>query len=128
MATETSTETDESSSDLQVQVALAVGAVLTAVGVAGFFVGDMLLVFGINTLHNVVHLVTGLLGVAVGVSAARYAGDYDRYLGIVYVLVFVAGVALPGLMADLLNVNLADNLLHLGLGLVLGGVGYYATK
>lgn len=128
MATETATETDESSSDLQVQVALAVGAVLSAVGVAGFFVGDMLLIFGINTLHNVVHLVTGLLGVAVGVSAARYAGDYDRYLGVVYVLVFVAGVALPGLMGELLNVNVADNLLHLGLGLVLGGVGYYATK
>lgn len=128
MATETHSETEQPTGSIQARVAVAIGAVLTLVGVAGFFVGDVLLIFGINDLHNVVHLATGLAGVGLGLAAAgRYAGDYNRYLGAIYVLVFVLGVALPGLMGALLNVNMADNLLHLALGLTLGGVAYFAA-
>jgi hypothetical protein len=50
----------------------------------------------------------------------------------VYLLVFVAGVALLlfGLEElNVININWADNALHLGLGLVLAGVGYgYARR
>lgn len=45
-------------------------------------------------------------------------------MAVVYGLLFVLGLVLFGLMQDLLNVNTADNLLHLGLGLVFAAVGF----
>ncbi len=111
-------------------VALTVGAVLTLVGLAGFAIGTGdLIIFGINPLHNVVHLLTGLLGVGAAYYAgAQYAKEYNQWLGIVYILVAAAGFIVPGLMLSLLNVNMADNLLHLGLGVVLTGVGFGVDK
>jgi hypothetical protein len=93
--------------------------------VAGFLTGGTLLIFGINTVHNLVHLLSGVLGLAAGFSAggqgARY---YNRGFGIVYLLVTVLGFAAPALAASLLAINAADNFLHLLLGLVLAGVGF----
>jgi hypothetical protein len=62
--------------DPQQPLAQVVGAVLTLVGVAGFFTGGTLLIFGINALHNVVHLVSGVLGLAAGFYAG---GQWARY-------------------------------------------------
>ena len=106
-------------------LARAVGAVLTLVGVAGFFTGGMLLVFGINPLHNVVHLVTGVLGLTAGFSAGgQRARQYNQVLGVVYLLVTALGLAAPALTARLLAINPADNFLHLALGIVLTVVGF----
>lgn len=103
-------------------LAQVVGVVLTLVGVAGFFFGDSLLGLGINKMHNVVHLVTGLLGVWVGWSAtAGYSVNYNKWLGVVYVLVAVLGFFS---LLGFLNVNGPDNWLHLVLGVVLAGVGF----
>lgn len=98
-----------------------VGVVLTLAGVAGFFSGNSLLGFGINAAHNVVHLVTGLLGLWAGFGSGDYSVKYNQWLGIVYVLVAVLGFV--GLLG-FLNVNAADNWLHLVIGVVLAGVGY----
>lgn len=108
-------------------LAQIVGVVLTLVGVAGFFMGDSLLGFGINTLHNVVHLVTGLLGLWVGFFSSEddYAVNYNKWLGLVYVLVGVVGFF--GVLS-FLNVNAADNYLHLVLGVVLAGVGFFVKE
>jgi len=111
--------------DMQKMLALVVGAILSLAGVAGYFTGSSLLGFGINTLHNLVHLVTGVLGVIVGMfTAGSLARNYNRGLGVVYVVVAVLGFVLPALMTQLLNINTADNLLHLVLGVVLAGVGF----
>lgn len=110
-------------------LALVVGAVLTLVGVVGFFTGKTLLVFGINPLHNIVHVATGILGLSAGFSeSASYSVQYNKWLGVVYVIVAVLGFAAPDLMTSLLNVNVADNILHLVLGVVLAGVGFGAKS
>lgn len=44
---------------------------LILVGIAGFFAGDVLLVFGINPLHNVVHLALGVVLGGVGYGMAK---------------------------------------------------------
>ena len=109
--------------DLQQLLAQVVGAVLTLVGVAGFLTGGTLLIFGINPLHNVVHLLSGVLGLAAGFYASGlWARSYNQRLGVVYLLVTVLGFVAPALAASLLAINSADNFLHLVLGIVLAGV------
>ena len=61
--------------------ATLVGAVLTIAGIVGFFysasfgspgeVDEVLGIFAVNGWHNVVHLATGLLGLAAAGYAAR---------------------------------------------------------
>ena len=106
-------------------LAQVVGVVLTVVGIVGFFTDGNLLVFGVNGLHNVVHLLTGVIGLWAGFSGGGdYAQQYNKWLGVVYVLVAVLGFVAVGFMETLLNVNMADNILHLVLGVVLAGVGF----
>ena len=108
-------------------VAQVVGAVLTVVGIAGFFTGGSLLGFGVNTLHNVVHLASGIAGLALGFSnGGKNAHYFNKIFGSVYLLVAVLGFVASDLMASLLMVNMADNLLHLVIGVVVAGVGFAA--
>ena len=108
-------------------LAKVVGAVLTLVGLAGFFTEGTLLVFGVNGLHNLIHLVSGVLGLLAGFyEAGKSAGYYNRVLGVVYIVVALLGFIVPDAMAYLLAVNMPDNILHLVLGIVLAGVGYGA--
>lgn len=109
--------------------ALTFGAVLTAAGVLGFVPrlvtdGKLFGVFGVNPLHNVVHASTGLLGLVLG----RYAGGaslFNKVGGVIYLLLFAVGAVAVSLGSKLsLNLNWADNLLHLVLGLVVGAVGF----
>jgi hypothetical protein len=127
MGTATETRTEDGEYGLQVTTALVVGGILTLVGVVGYVLqpdeGLLFGVFGVNALHNAVHVVTGFGGLAAG-YAAGWANEYNKYGGLAYLLVFALGVVAFGFMEDPLNVNTADNLLHLGLAVVLAGVGF----
>ena len=106
--------------------ATVVGAVLTIAGIIGFFYsssfgspGDVDAVFGIldvNGWHNVVHLATGLLGLAAAGYAAR---QYALGLGLVYVVVAIWGFVIGSgdNILGIVPVNTEDNVLHLILGL-----------
>ncbi|MDQ3850263.1 MAG: DUF4383 domain-containing protein [Actinomycetota bacterium] len=115
--------------------ALALGVVLVLVGVLGFLVepsfatGDgahrgMLILFDINGWHNVVHLLSGVVGLAMAGTAVR-ARRYCVGYGAVYVLVTILGfiVGDGGLLLALIPINTADNLLHLLVALTALGVG-----
>lgn len=101
------------------------GAVYITVGLVGFagFVGGtasqeptMLLgIFGVTLAHNIVHLAVGAAFLA-GSLSNRSAQAVSLVVGGVYVLVGVIGVASIDFVDGLLNINLADNLLHLGTG------------
>src|SRR3954463_12052344 len=82
--------------------ALVIGATLVAAGIIGFFYsasfssGDgterdaVLGILDVNGWHNLVHIATGALGLAV---AASYGGsrNYALGLGVVYILVAILG-------------------------------------
>ena len=115
--------------------ALVFGVVLVVAGIIGFFYsssfdspGDVDDVFGIlsvNGWHNVVHIVTGALGLAsLGYAARYYAGG----LGVVYIIVAIWGfiVGVGDAILDFLPVNTEDNVLHLLIGLA--GIGAYAAS
>jgi hypothetical protein len=101
--------------------ALVFGVAYLCVGVAGFFITGMtsfasytdkhLVIFGINPLHNVVHIVLGI----VWVGAARvhaHAKVFDIAFGIVLGVVALLGFA--GLLRLLaITSGDADNFLHL---------------
>jgi hypothetical protein len=111
--------------------AMVFGAVLVAAGVLGFFynsdfsTGDdvprdaVLGILDVNGWHNVVHVATGALGLLAASSLAAARG-YALGLGVVYLLVAVAGFAVgdDGVIASLVPVNTADNVLHLAIGAV----------
>jgi ABC-type transport system involved in multi-copper enzyme maturation permease subunit len=102
---------------------LVIGAVFLLVGIAGFFVTGFknfaepsdatLLIFDVNPLHNIVHLLLG----AAGVSLARTvdgARTYGMLLAVGYGLAFIYGlVAVGNKDLNFLNINQADNILHI---------------
>lgn len=115
--------------------ATAVGALLVAGGIAGFFytssfgspgpAEEMFGVFAVNGWHNVLHVATGAIGLLVAGYAARV---YALWLGCAYLAIALWGFAVGGgdSILGLLPVNTADNLLHLALG-ALGVAATLAT-
>jgi hypothetical protein len=106
-----------------------------ALGVAGFvrtgfsdFAGHghgMLLGFAINPLHNVVHLLFGVVGVLLAWSSVT-ARLYGWLLFAGYGVLVIWGLALVGLtstnpvseLGNPLNLNVADNWLHVGIAVL----------
>ncbi len=104
------------------KAALAFGVVLVLVGILGFIPavettnsdGMKLLIglFMVGTLHNIIHLVSG--GAALlGSTGESYAKTYFRVFGVVYGLVTIIGFIQGHTVLGIIDVNLADNLLHL---------------
>ncbi|MBO0607983.1 DUF4383 domain-containing protein [Myceligenerans salitolerans] len=105
-------------------LALAIGAVYLLVGVAGFFVtgfegfaehddGQTLLGFAINPLHNIVHVLIGLLGLALWATPGG-ARTFGWLLAVGYGAAFVYGlIAVDDPEINILNINVADNWLHI---------------
>jgi hypothetical protein len=112
-------------------LALAFGAVYLLVGVVGFFITgfdgfasnrtdgnmDTLLIFMINPLHNIVHIVIGLAGIALSRTLAG-ARTYGWLLAVGYGAAFVYGLIAAGQDWDFLNINAADNVLHIATAVV----------
>lgn len=74
-------------------------------------------IFAVNGWHNVVHLLTGVLGLlAAGYAARAYAVG----LGIVYVVIAVWGFIIGSgdAILTIVPINTADNVFHLLLGVL----------
>jgi hypothetical protein len=115
--------------------ALTFGLALLLAGILGFFytadfsTGDatkdpgnrdaLIGVFDVNGWHNVVHLVSGLLGLALARSW-RGARLYAYGFGLTYLAVTVWGFILGDgeSILGLIPVNTEDNFLHLGISLL----------
>lgn len=106
-------------------LALIIGVVYLLVGVVGFAVtgfsgftehdhSQTLLGFAINPLHNIVHVVIGLLGLGLWATSGG-ARTFGWLLLIGYGAAFVYGLfAVDNPDINVLNINEADNWLHLG--------------
>ena len=101
---------------------LAFGAVYLLVGIVGFFItgfdnfaghtDETLIVFDINPLHNVVHILIGVAGLVLSRTLAG-ARTYGWLLAIGYGAAFIYGLFAVNADWDFLNLNWADNILHL---------------
>jgi hypothetical protein len=112
-------------------VAYVLGAVYLLVGIVGFAVnsdfGDkntnekLLGLFEINGLHNVVHIFIGVALLAAARAGYRAARSMNMAVGGVYLLVGILGLFIANNTSDanILSLNSADNVLHIGSALVL---------
>lgn len=108
-------------------VALILGGILVLIGLLGFVTQPTLIIFGVNLLHNLIHLLTGAALLFAGwYEGGVHARPVNMTLGIVYLAVALlgyVGILVPGLLNTSADaVPHADNTLHLFLGIVLLGV------
>ena len=113
-------------------IAKLFGVVFILVGVLGFFSGSMnmstgmeLGLFPVNLLHNVVHILIGLWGLAAARSAAG-ATTYCKQVGVLYLLLTIIGFipSLTDQLANLVPLGGNDRYLHLVLAAVLLYFGF----
>jgi|ERR1700737_2555521 putative Ca2+/H+ antiporter (TMEM165/GDT1 family) len=114
-------------------VAFAIGIVFLIVGILGLVLdttSGSLLGFDVDLVHNLVHLLTGVLGLAAAFTG--WPRRFNQIFGIVYLLVGIAGL-IPALyfnqrLLGLMHVNAADNVLHLVVGLLAAVVGFFVAE
>lgn len=116
------------------KLAVVFGIVFVLVGVLGFvsnpLVGSMGL-FQTNHLHDIVHLLVGVVLLIVAMSAPEKSGLWLKIFGVVYLLLAVLGFLLVpdgGMLLGLVTMNMADHWLHVVLGVVLLAAGMWAGK
>ena len=127
------------------QAAAAVGAVFLLVGIAGFIPGitsnydelsfaghesgaELLGLFQVSILHNIVHLLFGVAGLALARSV-KGATQYLIWGGVIYLVLWFYGLVIDhDSGANFVPVNDADNWLHLGLGVLMVLLGMIGRR
>jgi uncharacterized membrane protein HdeD (DUF308 family) len=115
-------------SSLAKSVTWILGVVLILVGLAGFFVDGTLLYFEVDTVHNIVHLLSGVVAIAAASSGEHYSRLYLIVFGIVYGIVAILGFVQGGDILGMFHANDADNYLHTAIAVVCLGVGFGGKK
>ena len=114
--------------------ATLIGGTLVVAGIIGFFysasfntqavdVDDAFGILAVNGWHNMVHILTGALGLLVAGYAAR---QYALGLGVVYIAIAVWGFIIGNneFILGFIPVNTEDNFLHLFIALVSLVIGF----
>src|SRR5688572_10728546 len=106
------------------------GIVFIAIGALGFMPGvtregHLLGVFHVNTFHNFVHLLTGVVALICGASSTHAARLFFRIFGVIYGLVAVLGFVYGDQpIFGVLSNNAADTWLHVGIAAVSLLIGF----
>jgi Domain of unknown function (DUF4383) len=115
-----------------------VGAVLLLVGIVGFLysasfgdpgeVDAVIGVFDVNAWHNIVHILSGAVGLIAFRAGPAASRTYALAFGLIYLVVAIWGTILGSQEAILgfLPVNTEDNILHAVLAVV--GIGAYLAS
>ena len=118
------------------KAALIFGIVFILVGILGFVTpggmsmaadpapGHILGMFGVNLLHNIVHLLIGVWGIV----ASRSWGGAKTFMqigGVLYIVLAVLGFVAPTTFG-LIPIGGNDIYLHAVLGLIMAGLGFTA--
>ncbi len=127
------------------KAAMLVGIVFLAVGVLGFVPGitsnygslgfagheseaRLLGIFQVSILHNIVHLLFGAAGLAMA-RTIRGAKNYLIVGGVIYLVLFIYGLLVGDeSAANFVPVNLADDILHLILGIGMIALGLVLSR
>ena len=111
-------------------IGLAFGVILVLAGLAGYVPaltpdGKLLGVFAVNGAHNIVHILTGVIALAIALASPANMANFFKVFGVVYALVAVLGFfsgdqPLLGIIAH----NAADMWLHVAIAAVSLWLGF----
>ena len=92
--------------------------VFLAIGILGFVPGitsggSLLGIFEVDTLHNIIHLITGAAALYLVRGNGENVRLYFQVFGVIYAIVAVLGFLQGDTVFGLFGVNAADNILHL---------------
>ena len=114
--------------------AIIIGLLFIAVGLLGYVDNPVVgssegAIFHADSVHNMVHIISGVLFLLVAFAAPGSAGTFLKLFGIVYLVIGIIGFVQYGTdgmgkVVGFLHVNGADNFLHVGLGLVIFLAGF----
>lgn len=144
MTSATGSTTGTARSPLEL-VAMLVGATFLLVGILGFVPGitthysdltgagngsgaKLIGIFQVSVLHNVVHLLFGIAGLAM---ARSYAGARTFLVGggVIYLVLWVYGLVIDKTSdANFVPLNTADDWLHFVLGVAMLGLGVALSR
>jgi len=85
--------------------------------------GLLLGLFQVDSMHNKVHLVSGLIALAAAATSGWWAKLYFKIFGGIYALLGILGFFFADAFLAM-QINMADNLLHIGIGIVALLIGF----
>jgi hypothetical protein len=106
--------------------AIVLGIVFVLIGLLGFFNNPVLGLFHVNTAHNLVHIVSGLVLLA-GAYSSLGSGMALKIIGVVYAIIAIIGfflVSADGMLLGFIAMNEADKWLHVVLAIVILAAGF----
>ena len=102
-------------------IAIIFGVIMLVIGLLGFVPqavenGKLLGIFAVNAMHNIVHILTGLVSIWCGFQSIQLSRIFFQIFGLVYAVVALLGFfymdhPILGIMAN----NLADVFLHVAI-------------
>ncbi len=119
------------------KIALIFGIVYVLIGVLGFVPAltttdkngmDLLLgIFMVGAVHNIIHLAVGAVAIAMSKTFAS-ARLFFKGIGLVYGLIAIVGFVQGNTVLGIIDVNAADNFLHLASSLAALYLGFGPFK
>ncbi|MDB5254198.1 MAG: TonB-dependent siderophore receptor [Parcubacteria group bacterium] len=104
-------------------LAMVLGYVFVILGVLGFISNPLVGSTGYflaDTVHNLIHLVSGIVFLWVAYGAPMKSGAVLKIFGVVYLLIAILGFFQAGdVLLGFISSNMHDTWLHLVLGVVL---------
>jgi uncharacterized membrane protein HdeD (DUF308 family) len=85
-----------------------VGIIFIVLGIVGFFL-PLEAIFHLTPMHNIVHLLSGIIGVSVSGSESKSA-LFAKMFGVIYLLVAILGLFTHEFLGIIFL--MADNILH----------------
>lgn len=113
------------------KLAIIFGIVFVLVGLLGFVSNPIVgmnaeAYFLTDAVHNIVHLLIGVLLLVAGAKSESAAASSMKIFGIVYLVLFLNGLVDENTLLGFVTQNAHDTWLHLVLGIVLLIAGFTA--
>ena len=111
--------------------ALVFAAVFLLIGILGFVPaftpdGNLLGIFKVDAIHNVIHLLSGAVALYVGLTSEAHSKLYFQVFGAVYAVVTILGFAMYNAdkLLGIFAINPADDYLHLLIAAATLAIGF----
>lgn len=117
-------------------ISIIIGLIFLLIGAMGYFPNSIVgpgAFFETNNLHNIVHVLFGLIIIFAAFASESSLARWLKIVGLLYLIVAVLGFFAVdetglGQILGLIMVNSSDNWLHVVLGFLLLGIGYWITN